>query len=238
CIGSAFNVKGVMQCPNCRKVEKGQWLFSNGTRSCPELSLEDWAHDEDLYDPSYSEIVLNPGMWYSYFANWAKVIFSSILSPQTTHELKEEMNEMKSSLANVMGVLKVLIDRRNPSAVDIDGVPLPTLVYMARENRPSHPHNFKAGAMNALIRVSSKISNGTIILNVDCDMSSNNSESVRDAVCFFMDEKQGHEFAFVQYPHCFNNLTQNDISGGVLTVIQEERDSAGGSTARNINLNL
>ncbi|KAF9611898.1 hypothetical protein IFM89_036681 [Coptis chinensis] len=108
CIGSAFNVKGVMQCPNCRKVEKGQWLFSNGTRSCPELSLEDWAHDEDLYDPSYSEIVLNPGMWYSYFANWAKVIFSSILSPQTTHELKEEMNEMKSSLANVMGVLKVL----------------------------------------------------------------------------------------------------------------------------------
>ncbi|KAF9622438.1 hypothetical protein IFM89_031241 [Coptis chinensis] len=102
CIGSAFNVKGVMQCPNCKKVEKGQWLFSNGTRSCPELSLEDWAHDEDLYDPSYSEIVLNPGMWYSYFANWAKVIFSSILSPQTTHELKEEMNEMKSSLANVM----------------------------------------------------------------------------------------------------------------------------------------
>ncbi|KAF9611342.1 hypothetical protein IFM89_030131 [Coptis chinensis] len=118
-------------------------------------------------------------------------------------------------------ILQVLIDRRNPSAVDIDGVPLPTLVYLAREKRPSHPHNFKAGAMNALIRVSSKISNGTIILNVDCDMSSNNSESVRDALCFFMDEKQGHEIAFVQYPQCFNNLTQNDIYGGALTVIQE-----------------
>lgn len=28
---------------------------------------------------------------------------------------------------------------------------LPTLVYLAREKRPQHPHNFKAGAMNALV---------------------------------------------------------------------------------------
>jgi len=27
CIGSAFNAKGMMQCPNCRAVEDGQWLF-------------------------------------------------------------------------------------------------------------------------------------------------------------------------------------------------------------------
>ncbi|GAB2277445.1 hypothetical protein Dimus_012151 [Dionaea muscipula] len=55
CIGSAFNVKGVMQCPNCRKIEKGQWLYATG-RSFPEISLEDWVHDEDLYDLSYSEM--------------------------------------------------------------------------------------------------------------------------------------------------------------------------------------
>lgn len=57
CIGSAFNVKGAMQCPNCRKIEKGQWLYANGCRSLPEFSMEDWAHDEDLYDLSYSEMV-------------------------------------------------------------------------------------------------------------------------------------------------------------------------------------
>lgn len=56
CIGSAFNVKGVMQCPNCRKIEKGQWLFANGCRSFPEFNMDDWAHDEDLYDLSYSEM--------------------------------------------------------------------------------------------------------------------------------------------------------------------------------------
>lgn len=55
CIGSAFNVKGVMQCPNCRKIEKGQWLYANGCRPYPEFSMDDWTHDEDLYDLSYSE---------------------------------------------------------------------------------------------------------------------------------------------------------------------------------------
>ncbi|KAB5529226.1 hypothetical protein DKX38_019307 [Salix brachista] len=58
CIGSAFHVKGAMQCPNCRKIEKGQWLYANGCRSLPEFSMEDWAHDEDLYDLSYSEMIV------------------------------------------------------------------------------------------------------------------------------------------------------------------------------------
>ncbi|KAH6762525.1 hypothetical protein C2S52_019958 [Perilla frutescens var. hirtella] len=56
CIGSAFNIKGAMQCPNCRKIEKGQWLYANGSRPLPEFNMDDWAHDEDLYDLSYSEM--------------------------------------------------------------------------------------------------------------------------------------------------------------------------------------
>jgi hypothetical protein len=60
CIGSAFNAKGVMQCPNCRKVEKGQWLYANGCRSYPEFNVEDWVHEEDIYDiGAYSEMVRN-----------------------------------------------------------------------------------------------------------------------------------------------------------------------------------
>ncbi|KAL5699973.1 hypothetical protein ACHQM5_025482 [Ranunculus cassubicifolius] len=118
-------------------------------------------------------------------------------------------------------ILQVLIDRSDPNAVDIDGDALPTLVYLSREKRPNQAHNFKAGAMNALIRVSSKISNGEIILNVDCDMYSNNSESVRDAVCFFMDEQKGHQIAFVQFPQFFSNITKNDIYGGSFRVAFE-----------------
>ncbi|MCL7034144.1 hypothetical protein MKW94_000956 [Papaver nudicaule] len=119
-------------------------------------------------------------------------------------------------------ILQILINSRNPDAVDMEGCKLPTLVYMAREKRPQHHHNFKAGAMNSLIRVSSKISNGRIILNVDCDMYSNNSVSIRDALCFFMDEEKGHEIAYVQFPQNFDNISKNDLYGGAMRVIVEQ----------------
>jgi len=44
-----------------------------------------------------------------------------------------------------------LVDGRNPEEKDIEGYRLPTLVYLAREKRPQHFHNYKAGAMNALV---------------------------------------------------------------------------------------
>lgn len=118
-------------------------------------------------------------------------------------------------------ILQILIDGRDPNAKDIEGFVLPTLVYLAREKRPKHFHNFKAGAMNALIRVSSGISNGKIIVNVDCDMYSNNSQSVQDALCFFLDKQKGHEIAFVQFPQIFENLTKNDLYGSSLRVLME-----------------
>ncbi|KAL6323917.1 hypothetical protein AAG906_006187 [Vitis piasezkii] len=68
CIGSAFNIKGAMQCPNCRKIEKGQWLYANGCRTFPEFNMDDLTHDEDLYD-SYSEMVSD---WFlqSFGVHW------------------------------------------------------------------------------------------------------------------------------------------------------------------------
>ena len=71
------------------------------------------------------------------------------------------------------------------------------------------------------IRVSSKISNGDIILNVDCDMYSNNSKSIKDALCFLLDEEQGQEIAYVQFPQVFENVTKNDLYGGDLRVSRE-----------------
>lgn len=71
------------------------------------------------------------------------------------------------------------------------------------------------------IRVSSRISDGDIILNVDCDMYSNNSQAIRDALCFFMDERRGHEYAFVQFPQSFDNVTKNELYGSSLRVISE-----------------
>ncbi|GKV18827.1 hypothetical protein SLEP1_g29157 [Rubroshorea leprosula] len=60
-----------------------------------------------------------------------------------------------SSRRDHQTILQILIDGRDPGAVDVEGEHLPTLVYLAREKRPHYHHNFKAGAMNALVSQSS-----------------------------------------------------------------------------------
>lgn len=136
--------------------------------------------------------------------------------------------DMVSSRTDHHTLLQILIlqdgNKGEDDAVDVEGNPLPTLVYLAREKRPQHHHNFKAGAMNALIRVSSKISNSPVILNVDCDMYSNNSDSVRDALCFLIgddenDSKSQPPIAYVQFFQQFDNITENDIYGNELRII-------------------
>lgn len=46
---------------------------------------------------------------------------------------------------------QILIDGRDTKATDVEGSRLPTLVYLARAKSPQYFHNFKAGAMNALV---------------------------------------------------------------------------------------
>ena len=46
CIGSAFNAKGQMECPNCRQVERGRWLYGNGSGSL-DLNQDDPVEDLD-----------------------------------------------------------------------------------------------------------------------------------------------------------------------------------------------
>lgn len=56
CIGSAFNVKGAMQCPNCRNVEMGRWLYASGPPcSDPEIVMEDWIPHEEQYALAHPE---------------------------------------------------------------------------------------------------------------------------------------------------------------------------------------
>jgi predicted lipoprotein len=52
-------------------------------------------------------------------------------------------------------------------------------------------------------------------------MYSNNSKSVRDALCFFMDEEKGNEVGYVQFPQAFENITKNDVYSSSLNVIME-----------------
>ncbi|KAH0641244.1 hypothetical protein KY285_037830 [Solanum tuberosum] len=88
---------------------------------------------------------------------------------------------------------------------------LPQLVYMSRERRPSSPHRFKAGALNALLRVSGVMSNAPYMLVLDCDMYCNDPSSAKQAMCFHLDQNISTTLSYVQFPQTFYNVSKNDI---------------------------
>ncbi|TYG95486.1 hypothetical protein ES288_A11G272200v1 [Gossypium darwinii] len=75
--------------------------------------------------------------------------------PNHIHKQHKEFREWDFVLSkhDHQTILQILIDGRDSNAVDIEGNPLPTLVYLAREKRPQHHHHFKAGSMNALLEL-------------------------------------------------------------------------------------
>lgn len=93
---------------------------------------------------------------------------------------------------------------------DVEGNELPRLIYVSREKRPGFNHHKKAGAMNALVRVSAIISNAPYLLNVDCDHYINNSKALREAMCFMMDPISGKKICYVQFPQRFDGIDRND----------------------------
>ncbi|CAL0304941.1 unnamed protein product [Lupinus luteus] len=100
-----------------------------------------------------------------------------------------------------------------------EGNELPCLAYISREKRPGFQHHSKAGAMNALLRVSAVLSNSPFVLNLDCNHYVNNSKAVREAMCFFMDIQLGNSIGFVQFPHRFDSLDRNDRYANKNTVL-------------------
>ncbi|XP_071709211.1 cellulose synthase-like protein E1 [Rutidosis leptorrhynchoides] len=153
------------------------------------------------------------------------------VSNETRDQLQKGFDEWKfnTTSSDHQAIIQILIDGSfGSTSLDVEGQPIPTLVYVAREKRSEYNHNFKAGALNALIRVSATISNSPIILTVDCDVYSNNSESVRDAVCCFMDEDNGNDIAYVQFPQSSRNLTKYDLYASCFRLEMGGMDANGG----------
>nr|AMQ81243.1 cellulose synthase catalytic subunit 3 [Miscanthus x giganteus] len=106
------------------------------------------------------------------------------------------------------GMIQVFLG--HSGGLDTDGNELPRLVYVSREKRPGFQHHKKAGAMNALIRVSAVLTNGAYLLNVDCDHYFNSSKALREAMCFMMDPALGRKTCYVQFPQRFDGIDSHD----------------------------
>ncbi|RLN12653.1 hypothetical protein C2845_PM09G17700 [Panicum miliaceum] len=88
----------------------------------------------------------------------------------------------------------------HPGDQDAEGNELPRLFYVSREKKPGFQHHRKAGALNALLRVSALLTNGAYVLNLDYDHCVTNSGALREAMCFLMDPVAGNRTCFVQFP--------------------------------------
>nr|ADZ16119.1 cellulose synthase A3 [Gossypium barbadense] len=106
------------------------------------------------------------------------------------------------------GMIQVFLGQSG--GLDAEGNELPKLVYVSREKRPGFQHHKKAGAMNALVRVSAVLTNGPFLLNLDCDHYINNSKALREAMCFLMDPNLGKQVCYVQFPQRFDGIDRND----------------------------
>ncbi|CAH9081104.1 unnamed protein product [Cuscuta europaea] len=106
------------------------------------------------------------------------------------------------------GMIQVYLG--SEGALDVEGNELPRLVYVSREKRPGYQHHKKAGAMNALVRVSAVLTNAPFMLNLDCDHYINNSKAIREAMCFLMDPQFGKKLCYVQFPQRFDGIDRHD----------------------------
>ncbi|KAK4383905.1 Cellulose synthase-like protein E6 [Sesamum angolense] len=139
-------------------------------------------------------------------------------------EIEKRYMEFKESVTKNLADTSIPVSRDHPPIIEVmndgngDGMDsdkrkIP-LVYIAREKRPSHPHHFKAGALNVLLRVSAMISNSPYILILDCDMYCNDPLSARQAMCFHLNPELSAKLSFVQFPQRFYNINEIDINDG------------------------
>lgn len=106
------------------------------------------------------------------------MFYSGISEQREYEEFKVRINAMVSKAAKVPpggwimqdgtpwpgnntkdhpGMIQVFLGQSG--GLDVEGHELPRLVYVSREKRPGFQHHKKAGAMNALVKIETKIFN-------------------------------------------------------------------------------
>ncbi|GJZ28272.1 zinc finger, CCHC-type containing protein [Tanacetum coccineum] len=82
---------GAMQCPNCYKVEKGQWLYADGHRPYPELNIDDLVNDEEVYELSFSEA---QEIWVKEEKNMRKMVMMKKIDGLNSEKSKRKWQSM------------------------------------------------------------------------------------------------------------------------------------------------
>lgn len=109
-------------------------------------------------------------------------------------------------------IIQVLLESDKDK--DVKGFSIPNLIYVSREKNTTSLHHFKAGALNALLRVTEVMTNAPIILTLDCDMYSNDPQTPQRVLCYFCDPSIRCKLGYVQFPQRYHGLNEDDTYGG------------------------
>ncbi|WCJ40234.1 cellulose synthase like G3 [Euphorbia peplus] len=131
-----------------------------------------------------------------------------------TDEDKQVLNQYRPNFTpqNHPTVIQVLLEKEKNK--DCNGEFLPNLIYVSREKSKTVHHHYKAGALNVLVRVSAIMTNSPIILTLDCDMYSNDPQTLKRVLCYYSEPKIVSNYAFIQFPQRFKGINKNDIYAG------------------------
>ncbi|KAJ9148098.1 hypothetical protein P3X46_030192 [Hevea brasiliensis] len=129
----------------------------------------------------------------------------------TSDEERQAFNQWTHNFTsqNHPTVIQVLL--ANNRSKDVTGNFMPNLIYVSREKSSTSHHHFKAGALNVLLRVSAVMTNAPIILTLDCDMYSNDPQTLLRVLCYYSDPEIRSKYSYVQFPQHFHGINKNDI---------------------------
>ncbi|XP_076936269.1 cellulose synthase-like protein G3 [Bidens hawaiensis] len=134
------------------------------------------------------------------------------ITDESQHQAFNKFRKPGFTRANHPTIIQVLIEGAKEE--DNKGQLMPNLVYLSREKIQKSRHNFKAGALNCLLRVSSVMTNAPIVLTQDCDMYSNDPQTPKMALCYISDPLAQPNLGYVQFPQRYHGINKNDIYGG------------------------
>ncbi|KZV48204.1 hypothetical protein F511_10790 [Dorcoceras hygrometricum] len=166
-----------------------------------------------------------PEAYFSPVGDDERELNSSVKFKEDEERVQSNYELFKTNVEKAAGVeesgaddrpphVEVIYDNKQNEEILDDQRKMPFLVYLSREKRPSYPHRFKAGALNALLRVSGVMTNAPYALVLDCDMYCNDPTSAKQAMCFHLDPELSPSLSYVQFPQIFFNVSKNDIYDG------------------------
>ncbi|CAA3013908.1 cellulose synthase G3 [Olea europaea subsp. europaea] len=136
-------------------------------------------------------------------------VSNEYISSELQSQLLSQYRAKDFTRQNHPSIIQVLLNANKDK--DNKGQPMPNLVYVSREKRRTSPHQFKAGALNALIRVSGIMTNAPIILTLDCDMYSNDPLTPQRVLCYISDKSSRPNLGYIQFPQLYHGLNKADI---------------------------